>query len=233
MPNFTVETVSLTKKFGDFYAVKEINLQIKPGELYALIGSNGAGKTTLMKMLVGLLQCTNGKVLICGDDIIKSPLMAKSFFGYVPDEPTAYNYLTGFEFLELTANLRQLSDELAKKRIKELINIFPIQDILNKQMSGYSRGNRQKVAFLASMISKPKILFIDEPIAGLDPESINIFGKTIHAYTKEGNTVLFISHNLSFTHDYSDRVGYMVKGKIIKEEKTALIETLEKFTGLS
>ncbi len=83
------------------------------------------------------------------------------------------------------------------------------------------------------MISQPKVLFIDEPIVGLDPESINIFGKTIRAYVKEGNSVLFISHNLSFAHDYSDRVGYMVKGKIGKEGKTALIGTLEEFTGLS
>lgn len=227
-----IETKNLTKRFGDFEAVKEVNLKIEKGGTYALIGPNGAGKTTLMKIIVGLLSPTSGTATIFGHDITKEPRIVKQFFGYIPDNPMAYDYLTGWEFLSLTGNLRGMEKVRLEKRIKELACLFPIEDILGQVMSSYSRGNRQKVAFLASFLEKPPLLFIDEPIAGLDPASIEIFGKTIRDHVKQGKTVFFISHSLSFAQKYADRVGLMQKGEIVKEEKVSKDFSIEAFLGV-
>jgi ABC-2 type transport system ATP-binding protein len=213
-----IETDKLCKNFGPVKAVQDVNLKVKKGEIFALIGPNGAGKTTLIKMLTGLLKPDQGRVLICGFDIDREPVEVKACFGYVPDNPVVYDYLTGYEFLKLTGNLRGLGFAQISKRIGELVKIFPIGEILNYRMGSYSRGNRQKTAFLASLISEPQLLIIDEPIAGLDPTSITIFGETLKKFTKGGGAVFLATHILSFGQDYADRVGVMNKGKIIKEE---------------
>ncbi len=223
---YAISTIDLTKDFPSLKAVDKVNLKIKFGEIYSLIGPNGAGKSTLVKLLVGLLAPSKGQAIIGGFDISKQPIEAKQQFGYVSDNPQAYDYLTGNEFLILTGKLRQLSENMIKERIHQLTPLFPIKDILNTQMANYSRGNRQKVAFLGALLPKPKILIIDEPIAGLDPTSIEIFGKTLKNFAKNGGAVLFVTHILSFGQLYADKLGVMDKGKIIKEEiitpKTAI-----------
>lgn len=226
-----VETKNLSKQFGKLTAVKNVNLRIKKGEIYSLIGENGAGKTTLMKCIVGLLAYTSGEVTINGFNIIKQPLEAKKQFGFVPDDPSVYDYLTGIEFLELTANLRGIKKDEITSTIKRLIKLFPIEEILYQQMSSYSRGNRQKLAFLGALISSPPILFIDEPVAGLDPKSMEIFGNTIKSYAKAGNSIFFISHSLPFAQNYADRVGLMQKGVIVKETEIRKISNLSHFYG--
>lgn len=214
-----IETKNLTKKFGNLRAVNKVNLKVKKGEIYALIGPNGAGKTTVIKMLVGLLSPTKGTAEVFGMDIRKHPKEAKGKFGYISDNPSAYGFLTGMEFLELTASLRGLKEEKARKRIKKLTFLFPIKKILSQQMDQYSRGNRQKVAFLAALLSDPELLIIDEPVAGLDPESIEIFGKELRKFAKKGGAVLFVTHILSFGQKYADRVTLMDEGSIITERK--------------
>lgn len=225
-----IKTVHLNKSFGNFRAVKDINLSVSKGEIFALIGENGAGKTTLIKMLVGLFRPTSGKVYILGYDIENDELQAKKNFGYVSDDPNMYGYLTGWEFLYMTGNLRKIPHIILEKRIKKLENLFPVENILDEQIGSYSRGNKQKVAFLAALLSEPPILFIDEPVAGLDPPSMRIFGKTIQEYTQKGNTVFLISHSLPFVKEYAQRVGVMHEGKLIKEEVQSRIRSLEKFT---
>lgn len=214
---FSVEARGLSRSFGSFKAVDNIDLTLHPGDIFALIGPNGAGKTTLIKMLVGLLSPTSGQALICGHDLSHDPISAKTCFGYVPDNPEVYGYLTGLEFLEMTGNLRGLHPAELKKRISQLMEIFPLKDILPRQMSSYSRGNRQKTAFLAALISKPPVLFIDEPIAGLDPTSIEIFGETLKSYAKAGGAVFLATHILSFGQEYASRVGVMSQGHLKKD----------------
>lgn len=231
--DLAVETKNLTKKFGDFVAVKDVNLKIKKGEAYALIGPNGAGKTTLLKMIVGLYSSTSGSAYILGHDIVKESVLAKKLFGYISDSPSAYEYLTGLEFLSLTGNLRGLAKDKIERRTKEISKAFPLAETLDQPMSSYSRGNKQKVAFLASILAEPPILFIDEPIAGLDPKSIGIFGKKIRDYVKKGNTVMFISHSLSFAKDYADRVGLMESGEIVREEIISEKFSIESFAKIS
>lgn len=224
---FPIETKNLTKEFGRLKAVDKVSIKIKKGEIFALIGPNGAGKTTLIKMLVGLLSPTKGEAKIFGFDVEKNPLGAKEKFGYISDNPTAYEFLTGMEFLSLTGNLRGVPEKKLTKKIKQLAHLFPLGRILNQPISGYSRGNRQKVAFLAVLLAQPQLLIIDEPVAGLDPESIEIFGRTLKKFAKEGGTVFFVTHILEFGQKYADRVSVMNKGKIVTEKKVSKRTSLQ------
>lgn len=214
---FAVETHALTKRFGDLTAVDGVSLQIKEGERFALVGPNGSGKTTFIKMLVGLLLPSAGTAAVFGSDAVEQPLTVKEHIGYVSDDPEAYEFLTGYEFLTLTGRLRGMTKGKIEERIGELTPMFPIRDVLPHPMSGYSRGNKQKVAFLASMLTKPKLLIIDEPIVGLDQESIDTVGKTIVDYAKTGNTVVFVTHILSFAKSYASSAAVMKQGKIVRE----------------
>lgn len=207
----------LTKEFGSKTVIHPTNLTIAPGKIYTLIGPNGTGKTTLIKMLVGLLSPTTGEIRIFGNDIVKDPTEAKKIFSYISDDPSAYEYLTGYEFIALTGNLRGMSKHDIEQRMKVVETLFPIKDILTQSMAYYSRGNRQKVALLAALLSEPKILFIDEPIVGLDPTSMDTFGKTLQDFKAKNGTVFFSTHTLQFADIYADYVYVMDHGTITKQ----------------
>jgi ABC-2 type transport system ATP-binding protein len=228
-----ITTKHLTKRFGPstggFTAVKDVTFSVGEGEIYALVGPNGAGKTTLLKLLVGLLSPTSGTASIHTYDVIHTPVAAKRQFGYVSDDPTAYEYLTGREFLTLTGRLRGLPEVKLRARIKELIPVFPIADIIDQPMTQYSRGNKQKIAVLASLLSHPKILIVDEPIVGMDATSIDIMGKLLRDYAKKGNSVLLVTHILDFAETYATRAGIMKEGKIAHEMQITASTSLAKF----
>lgn len=213
----TIKIENISKRFGPVPALSDISLTLNKGQIYALVGPNGAGKTTLLKLITGLLTPTKGRIYINGYDIEKSPVAAKQQFAYIPDDPKAYDYLTGEEFLFLTGNLRQLSESTIHSRIKELLPLFPLADIIKTRMSQYSRGNKQKLAFLAGLLAKPEIFLIDEPIVGLDPDSIKTLGKTLQEFAKSGGTVLFSTHILDFAKQYASHVGFLSRGKLVRE----------------
>ncbi len=217
----------VSKSFGAFRALANCSLRVGKGEVLALIGPNGAGKTTLIKILTGLLEPTSGCAALAGHDIQADPIGAKRTFGYVPDDPTVYDYLTGREFLALTGRLRGLSRSQITERTTDLLGLFPVKHLMDEQMGNYSRGNKQKVAFLAALLPKPDMLLIDEPIVGLDPESITILGKTIREFAKNGGTVLFTTHILSFAKDYADAYALMVGGKIVRKGRITTQTTLD------
>ncbi len=230
-----LQVKSVTKKFGDLVAVNDISLNIKAGTIHALIGPNGSGKTTLLNCIVGLLRPDVGKILVKGVDIQEKPVTAKHFFSYISDNPTIYPYLTGLEFIRLTAKLHRISEEQTEKKLAELINLFPIADILSTRTESYSRGNLEKTAFLSTLISDPNLIIIDEPIVGLDPVSVRIFGKTLQAFTKAGGAVLLSTHTLDFAEKYADGVSVIHGGKLLKEisvsSKTDLEDIYQKATA--
>ncbi|MEK7534669.1 MAG: ABC transporter ATP-binding protein [Patescibacteria group bacterium] len=226
-----IKTINLSKQFDHIKAVNSVNLEIQTPQVYALIGPNGSGKTTLIKLLVGLLRPTHGSVSIFGHDILQEGEKAKEMFGYISDDPSPYDYLSGIEFLTLTGKLRRLPSSVIHDRISELLSLFPIQDIVYQRMGLYSRGNRQKLAFLAAFIAQPRLLIIDEPIVGLDPTSIDIFGKALKTFARNGGTVFFATHILSFAKRYADRVGIMHAGRIAREENISLRVSLDKWYG--
>lgn len=220
---------NVSKSFGDLKAVKSVSLDVPAGKIYALIGPNGSGKTTLINNIVGLLRPDTGTVSIAGVDINQKPVTAKSLMGFVPDNPANYPYLTGLEFLYLSGRLKHLSQPVTAKRLNELKEIFPIDDVLNSPMSGYSRGSLQKTAFLAALLGEPKLLVIDEPVVGLDPSSIKIFGQKLLDFRRSGGAVFLSTHTLSFAHKYADKVGIMYQGKLIFEVDDPQKVDLEKY----
>jgi ABC-2 type transport system ATP-binding protein len=223
----------LTKRFGSpkngYTAVNDVSFSVAPGEIYSLIGQNGAGKTTLLKMLVGLLIPTSGSASVYGHDITVSPVSAKRQIGYISDDPSAYEYLSGREFLTLTGRLREMKPRAILSRIDELVSVFPIEEIFDQPMSRYSRGNKQKVAVLAAVFAKPKLLIIDEPIVGMDARSIGIMGNLLSDYAKDGNAVVLVTHILDFAQKYADRAGIIREGVLTREVPVTKTTVLEKF----
>lgn len=212
-------TQHLSKHFDQTRAVDQISLTVSSSQVYALIGPNGAGKTTLIKLLVGLLIPTSGQAKVNGFDITTHPVAAKNTFGYVSDEPSAYEFLSGEEFLDLTAALRGMAKTTFKSRRNEIARIFTLDQQLTAPISTYSRGNRQKLAFLSAILTQPPLLIIDEPIVGLDPLSMEIFGKTLQTYAQTSRTVFFATHSLAFAQKYATYVGIMSQGKILHEQQ--------------
>lgn len=205
---------NLTKKFGNKIAVNDVSFAVKPGEIFSLIGPNGSGKTTIVKTITGLLQADSGSIAINKHDVKKEPEKAKSFIGYIPDEPIVWPYMTGFEFLNFTEALFSMTDADYKKRAKELLSIFKLQGLENKYFEDYSRGNKQKFSIIAALSHNPNLLIIDEPIVGLDPVSAEIAEKLFLEFSKNGGSILLVTHTLSVAEKISNRIGILKKGEL-------------------
>lgn len=210
-----IKTFNLTKKFGDTTAVQSLNLHIKKGEIFGFIGPNGAGKTTTIKMMVGILPPTQGRVEIAGIDNQQRPLETKRIIGYIPDDPYVYPQMTGREFLHFKAELFRAQDK--EKKIKKLLKIFPIEKMIDGYFKDFSRGTKQKLSILAAFLHDPQILIIDEPILGLDPLSSKITENLLKKFSREGGTVFVSTHTLPVVQAICDRMGIIDEGKLIFE----------------
>jgi ABC-2 type transport system ATP-binding protein len=207
----------LTKIFGNIKAVKDVSITINESEIYALIGPNGAGKTTVVKMITGLLPPSQGTITIVGINALTDAVRAKRMLGYIPDEPFAYQYLSGREFLEFTGTLQGLSRETAKKRIKELANMYDIDELLDGHFDDFSRGNKQKTVIISALLHRPKLLLIDEPIVGLDTQSQQITKALLTEFAKNRGAVLLCTHTLPVAQAIATRIGVLYHGQLIHE----------------
>src|SRR3990172_8488325 len=160
---------NLTKKYGETPAVSHVNLEIEPGDLFGFIGPNGAGTTTTIKLIVGLLQPSEGTVSIDGIDVQRYPERVKAMIGYIPDTPFLYESLTGREFLRFVGGLFQVVEKKMNEKVEELMDLFDMRDWLDLRIAEYSHGMRQKITFASALLHDPKILLVDEPMVGLDP----------------------------------------------------------------
>lgn len=210
-----IKTVNLTKKFRDLVAVDDLNLHVKKGEIFGLIGPNGAGKTTLIKMIVGILPPTSGKVQIDGFDIQKQPLKAKKLIGYIPDIPYIYSHMTGREFLHFVGQLYEVPD--ADKKIEELLTIYPVENMVDGYFKDFSRGTKQKLSILAALVHEPKVLIIDEPIWGLDPASSKITLDLLKGFKQLKGTIFVCTHTLSVVELICDRIAIIDRANLIFE----------------
>lgn len=222
-----LKLINVTKKFGSFTAVDNINLHIRAGEFFGFLGPNGAGKTTTIKMITGLYTPTNGKIFINDIDSQKFPVEAKMQIGYVPDEPFLYDKLTGLEYLYFSGGLYKLDKKFLSKRIEEIIEQLEIEDWVNKYTEEYSRGMRQRIAIASALLHNPKLIVIDEPIVGLDPQSAIIVKNILKRASKEGATIFMSTHLLSIAEELCDRIAIIKEGKIIFESTSELIERLK------
>lgn len=215
-PDVVLKAINLTKRFGDFVAVDHINFEVERGEVFGLLGHNGAGKTTTLNMLSGLMLPTEGTATVSGYDIRENPLEARRRIGLLPDNPGNYLHLTAEQNLEFFAELSDLTPDVARKRIDELLELVGLTEWRDKKVEIFSRGMRQRLGLAQSLIRDPDILFFDEPTLGIDPEGTREIRELIRRLAKEqGKAILICSHLLHEVSRTCDRVAIMRWGKIV------------------
>jgi len=212
---------NLTKQFGELTAVNDMSFTVAEGELFGFLGPNGAGKTTTIKMITGLLRPTSGRAMIGEYDIETHPLEAKRLFGYIPDNPFLYEKLTGREYLAFMADLYATVLPDRSQRIDELLHLFDLYDKGNEMVQGYSRGMRQKIALAGALIHSPKLILMDEPTVGLDPQSAQAMQDILRELCRRGATVFISTHNLGIAEKLCDRVAIVNKGRMIAQGTVA------------
>jgi ABC-2 type transport system ATP-binding protein len=212
MANPVLEFKNVSKTFGKLTAVKDLSFVVRPGEIYGLIGPNGSGKTTTLKMIAGLYRPTEGAVFIQGNDVVEASARAKEHIGYIPDEPNAYDRLTGREFLQFVGELFDMDRKLRDTRIEELLGEFGIHDLAGGLFGSYSRGTKQKMSIIAAFLHEPELILIDEPMVGLDPASARIVKRMLADYAKDGGAVLLSTHTLPVADEICDKFGMLKEG---------------------
>jgi ABC-2 type transport system ATP-binding protein len=236
-----IKIKNLSKVFGSFPAVDDLNLEISRGELFGFLGPNGAGKTTTIRMLTGLLRPTRGEILINGHSIKTEPIQAKACLGFVPDEPVLYEKLTGREFLSFMADLYRVEKGEKEERIPELLELFGLSDRGDDYIQSYSRGMRRKIAIAGALIHDPQVLLLDEPTLGLDPSSARLLKDILRALVDRGAAVFMSTHILEIAEHMCTRVGIINQGKLIacgtmdqlrsQAQETSLEDIFLKLTG--
>ena len=209
-----IEVAELSRSFGSIKAVEDLNLNIF-GEIFGFLGPNGAGKTTAIKMMTGLLKPDKGEIRLMGLDLQREPLKAKKVFGLVLEEPFLYSRLTPREFLFLVGGLYGMEKKDIRNRMSHLLQIFAMENYADKLISSLSRGTRQKVALSGALIHNPSILFLDEPLSGVDPQSVYSFKEELGKIARRGGSIVMATHILEVAQTLCDRVGIINKGKLL------------------
>ncbi|MGN0995143.1 MAG: ABC transporter ATP-binding protein, partial [Butyricicoccus sp.] len=216
MSNPIIQTQVLTKRYDDVTAVDKLNLEIQEGEVFGLLGPNGAGKTTTTLMLLGLTEPTIGTAFIDGHDCARDPLAVKRIVGYLPDSVGFYPELTGRENLRFTGRLNGLEPAICERRINELLERVGMTYAADRKAGTYSRGMKQRLGIADVLMKDPKVIIMDEPTLGIDPEGMRELIALIRELSdKDGRTILISSHQLYQVQQICDRVGIFVKGKLI------------------
>jgi len=216
-----IELKSITKKYGNFRAVDNLNLTVEKGELFGFIGPNGAGKTTTIKMIGGILAPSSGTVTVAGIDMQKQPEAAKRKIGFIPDRPYLYEKLTGMEFLRFTADIYGVPDRIFDKRAQENLEMFSLSDWSAELIESYSHGMKQRLIMSAALLHDPQVIIVDEPMVGLDPMAIMLVKDLFQRLAREGVTVFMSTHTLAVAEETCDRIGIIHKGHMIASGTTA------------
>ena len=210
-----VKTINLTKRFGHLNAVDKLNLDIPPGEIFGFLGPNGAGKTTTIRLLTGLLRPTSGQAIVGGFDIVKEPESAKKIIGLVPDQPFLYRKLTGGEFMNFVADLYGVPVEVKKRRIPELLSLFEINGWENVLIENYSHGMQRRLVMASVLLHNPKVIFLDEPLVGLDPKVARLVKRIFQELSQRKVTIFMSTHTLEIAEKLCHRIGIIQEGKLV------------------
>lgn len=217
MADLVIKTKNLTKKYGKFIAVDQLNLEVQAGEVFGLLGPNGAGKTTTILMLLGLTEPSAGSIRVLDLDPARKPLSVKSRVGYMPDQVGFYDDLTAHENLAYIARLNGIPRREVNARIDAALAQVGLDQIGSKRVGAYSRGMRQRLGLADMLIKKPQLIIMDEPTSGLDPEASHDFLEMIRTLKGQGITILISSHLLHQVQAVCDRVGLFKNGKMVLE----------------
>ena len=210
-----IEIRNLCKNYNDLPAVKDLSLHVPKGELFCFLGPNGAGKTTTIKMLTGLLRPTSGSAAINGIDVRQDPVGAKRCIGYVPDMPFLYERLTTTEFFEFTGHLYEVPTEVVKKELDASFALFGLMEQANTLIRDLSHGMRQRLIYACTFLHRPEVMFIDEPLIGLDPYTIRLLKDLLVQKARSGMTIFLTTHILALAEDIADRIGIILQGRLV------------------
>jgi ABC-2 type transport system ATP-binding protein len=219
----TIVVRGLHKSFGQKEAVAGIDMEIAAGSLAGLVGPNGAGKTTSLSMMTGLLRPDSGQIIISGRDVWADPPAAKAIIGVVPAEVRLFERLSGAEMLEYAGRLRGMPAEQARSRAAELLDLLDLADEAKRLMADYSTGMRKKIALGCALIHNPPVLFLDEPLEGVDPVSADVIRRLLTRYAASGSTVLFSSHVMELVEQVCDHVSIIDRGRIVASGTTGQV----------
>ncbi len=200
--------------------VKNISFNIESGQLVGFIGHNGAGKTTTIKCIVGINDFENGNILIDGNSLKEDPIKCKEVISYVPDNPDIYESLTGFEYLNMVSDIFNIPVDIRKERIEDLANKLELQNALDDNISTYSHGMKQKIVLIAALIHNPRLLILDEPFVGLDPNATFVLKNIMKELCKNGGAILFSTHILEVAENLCTDIIIIKDGNIIEKGDT-------------
>ena len=206
----------LTKTYGEKKAVDDLNLHIRPGEIYGFIGHNGAGKTTTLKSVAGILQFDAGEIYIGGDSVREKPLECKRKIAYIPDNPDLYEYMTGIKYLNFIADIFGVDAALRRERIRRYADAFELTSDLAQPIAAYSHGMKQKLTIIAAWLHKPQLILMDEPFVGLDPKAAHLLKGMMREICDRGGAIFFSTHVLEVAEKLCDKVAIIKGGKLIR-----------------
>lgn len=208
---------SLTKTYGKFVAVDNIDLHVPRGTMFGFVGPNGAGKTTTLRIIAGIMRPTAGRIWLGGDDVVADPMAAKARLGFIPDRPFLYEKLTGAEFLQFVAGLYGQDGEVVEKRIDELLEVFELSRWKHELIESYSHGMRQKLIISSALIHRPECIVVDEPMVGLDPKAARLLKDILRQFVDRGGAVLMSTHTLDIAETMCDKIAIIQAGKIVAQ----------------
>lgn len=212
-----IQITDLRKCYGSKEVLKGINLEVNKGEIIGYIGPNGAGKSTTVKIILGLVEGDSGDVVLFGQDIKEGKGEYKKKIGYVPEVAELYDSLTAKEYLLFIAQLYGLDTEKSLDKVKELMNLLGISDYINTRLASYSKGMKQKVLLISSLLHNPDILFLDEPLSGLDANSVMIIKELLANLAASGKTIFYSSHIMEVVEKISNRIILIKDGTVVAD----------------
>ena len=219
-----IQLTNVIKNYGEKAVLKGINLSINAGQVIGYIGPNGAGKSTTVKILCGLISDYEGTVTVAGINLKDDPLAVKRKIGYVPELAELYDVLTPIEFLGLMAELYDLPREIANERIKKMLTAFGLEPNMNQRMDTFSKGMKQKVLITSGLLHNPDIIILDEPLSGLDANSVIIVKDLINKLAKDGKTIFYCSHMMDVVEKVSDRIILINEGQVVADGSFAELQ---------
>lgn len=204
----------VTKRFGNKVAVDDVWLEIEPASFFGIVGPNGAGKTTLLRMTTGLLRPDGGAVEVAGRDVWTDPVEAKRRFGLVPDNPRLFDRLTGRELIQFVGELRGMDQELVAERREALLRLLDLVEAADVIVADYSLGMTKKIAIAVALLHDPRVLFLDEPFAGVDPVARQSLERILRRHTESGGTVVFSDHAMDLVERLCDHIMLIDHGQL-------------------
>jgi|SRR5215204_1331520 ABC-2 type transport system ATP-binding protein len=221
-----IRIINLRKHYGRLAAVENLNIEVAPGEIFGFLGPNGAGKTTTIRVMMGILRASSGRVILGGHDVEQEPQQAKAIAGFIPDRPFIYEKLSGREFLMFIAKLHRMESARLTRRINELLEYFDLANWQDELVEGFSHGMKQRLVLCAALVHEPRILIVDEPMVGLDPKGARTIKDLFRSLAKAGTTIFLSTHSISVAEEVCHQIGIIQKGHLIASGSMADIYRL-------